>query len=85
MIVLHNRRSLSSKPRDSIIFWTVWCVLLPQRSILHDFFTVGFNGKRLGVWKLLATTVVGILEHGLGLQITYTSNKERKLFQNLST
>ena len=38
--VLHNRLSLSSKPRDSIIFWIIWCVLLSQLSILHDLFTL---------------------------------------------
>ena len=29
----------TSKPRESIIFWTIWCALLPQHSILHDLFT----------------------------------------------
>ena len=38
-VVLHNRLSLSSKPRDSIIFWIGWCVLLSQHSIFHDLFT----------------------------------------------
>ena len=37
--VLHNRLSFSSKPQDSIIFKIIWCVLLPQHSILHDLFT----------------------------------------------
>ena len=39
IVVLHNRLSLSSKPRDSIIFWMISYVLLPQHSILHDLFT----------------------------------------------
>ena len=34
-----------------------WCILFPQHSILHDLFTIGFNGKTLGVRKLLATAV----------------------------
>ena len=25
-------------PQDSIIFWTIWCVLLSHHSILHDLF-----------------------------------------------
>ena len=47
VVVLHDRLSLSSKPWDSIIFWIIWCTLLPQHSILHDLFTIGFNGKSL--------------------------------------
>ena len=39
IVVLHNKLSLSSKPQDSIIFWAIWCVLLPQHSILHELFT----------------------------------------------
>ena len=57
MIVLHNRLSLSAKPWVSIIYWTIWCLLVPQHSILLDLFTIGFNGKTLAVWKHLATTV----------------------------
>ena len=39
IVVLHKRLSLSSKPRVRVIFWIIWCVLLPQYSILHDVFT----------------------------------------------
>ena len=46
------------KPWVSIIFRTIWCILLPKHWILHDLFTMGFNGKTLAVWKLLATSVI---------------------------
>ena len=34
IFVLHNRLSLDHKHRDNMIFWMVWCTLLPQYSIL---------------------------------------------------
>ena len=36
VVVLHNRLCLSSEPWDGIIFWIIWCTLLPQHSVLHD-------------------------------------------------
>ena len=39
-----------------IIFSIISCTLLPQHSIFHDLFSIGFNGKSLGVRKLLVTT-----------------------------
>ena len=45
MVVLHNRLNLSSNPWDSTSFLIIWYTLLPQYSILHDLFTIGFNRK----------------------------------------
>ena len=53
IVVLHNRLSSSSKPRETIIFWIIWCILLPQHSILYDSFAIGFNGKTPDVLILL--------------------------------
>ena len=33
--------------RIIILFLIIWCTLLPQYSILHDLFTMAFNGKSL--------------------------------------
>ena len=82
MVVLDKRLSLSSKPLDSIIFLAIWFILLPQRLILHDLFTMGFNGKTLGIKKLLATAVVsnergyGSLVHRKGLNITWSPESD---------
>ena len=58
--VLYNRLNLSSKPPVGMICLIIWCILLPQNSILHDLLTIGFNGKTYGVRKLLATTVLAV-------------------------
>ena len=57
ILVLHNRFSLGSKTRDSIIFWIIWRILLQQHSILHDLFTIGVNGKTSWGWILPLPTV----------------------------
>ena len=60
--ILHNKLSLSSKPGNSIIFWTILCVLLHQRSICHDLFTRK-NSRRLNNCDTHCTCI-GIIEHG---------------------
>ena len=46
IVALHKRLSLSCKHWDNIIITTIWCILLPQRSISHDLCTIGSNGKK---------------------------------------
>ena len=60
--ILHNKLSISSKPGNSIIFWTILCVLLHQRSICHDLFTRK-NSRRLNNCDTHCTCI-GIIEHG---------------------
>ena len=75
LTVMRNWLSLSSKPRDIIILWIILCVLLPPHSISHDLFTIGFNGKTVGVQIIVAPTVYIIYRSNNNL-----SSQQEKVF-----
>ena len=54
----------------NIIFGTIWCILLPQRSILHDLFTIESNGENSRGPIILLTTVHSWPVRNLSSQLT---------------